>query len=250
MKTLFLTTLLMFAGFSARAQSVEEGRYVGIHTGYGILSSKLSGSGFNSDLPEKGGLLYGIDFSYQNPDSGTQYNLKYDKAGVDQSAPAGVTPTNLSVFREEFRFVISFAPWDSGRFENLRFGFGYGILQTGATDTSPNNVLTKQSSQGLLFNTSYKMKLKSDWSLLSEFLIYLPHQIKESQQVTGYNPKFIGAELKFSAEYPLSDDIVGFAGASYRMDQVSYDGSVSRGVTGGQDTRTQFAIPVGIKIGY
>lgn len=250
MKTLFLTTLLMFVSLSAHAQSVEEGRYIGIHSGYGILSSSLSGSGFNSDLPGKGGLLYGIDFSYQNPDSSMQYNLKYDKAAVDQTAPSGVTPTNLSVFREEFRFGVSFAPWDSGRFENLRIGFGYGILQTGATDTSPNNVLTKQSSQGLLFNASYKMKLKSDWSMLSEFLIYLPHQIKESQQITGYNPKFIGAELKLLAEYPLSDDIVGFAGASYRMDQVSYDGSVSRGVTGGQDTRTQIAIPVGIKIGY
>ncbi len=250
MKTLFLTTLTFFIGFSASAQSVEEGRYIGIHSGYGILSSSLSGSGFNSDLPGKGGLLYGIDFSYQNPDGSTQYNLKYDKAAVDQTAPSGVTPTNLSVFREEFRFVIYFLPWDSGRFENLRIGFRYGSLQTGANDTSPNNVLTKQSSQGLLFNAAYKMKLKSDWTLLSEFLIYLPYQIKESSQITGYNPKFIGAEIKFLAEYPLSDDIVGFAGASYRMDQVSYDGSVSRGVTGGQDTRTQLAIPVGIKIGY
>lgn len=250
MKTLFLTTLLILTSFSAHAQSVEEGRYIGLQSGYGILSSSLSGSGFNSDLPGKGGLLYGVDFSYQNPDSGTQYNLKYDKAAVDQTAPSGVTPTSLSVFREEFRFVVSISPWDSGRFENLHIGFGYGILQTGATDTSPNNVLTKQSSQGLLFNAAYKMKMKSDLSLLSEFLIYLPHQIKESQQITGYNPKFIGAELKFSAEYPLSDDIVGFGGVSYRIDQVSYDGSVSRGVTGGQDTRTQLAIPVGIKIGY
>lgn len=250
MKTLFLTTLMMLASFSTKAQSVEEGRYVGLQSGYGMLSSSLSGSGFNSDLPNKGGLLYGIDFSYQNSDSETQYNLKYDKTSVDQMAPSGVTPTSLSVFREDFRFVISISPWDSGKFENLRIGFGYGILQTGATNTSPNNVLTKQSSQGLLFNASYKMKLKSDWSMLSEFLIYLPHQIKESQQITGYNPKFIGAEIKFLAECPLSDDIVGFAGASYRMDQVSYDGSVSRGVTGGQDTRTQLAIPIGIKIGY
>jgi hypothetical protein len=250
MKNLFLTTLLLLTSFSVNAQSVEDGRYVGIHSGYGILSSSLSGSGFNSDLPGKGGLLYGIDFSYQNPDSGAQYNLKYEKTAVDQAAPSGVTPTNLSIFREEFRFAVSFAPWDSGKFENLRIGFGYGILQTGATETLPNNVLTKQSSQGLLFNVSYKMKMKSDWSMLSEFLIYLPHQIRESQQVTGYNPKFLGAELKLLAEFPLSDDIVGFAGASYRMDQVNYDGSVSRGVTGGQDTRTLLAIPVGIKIGY
>lgn len=250
MKTLFLTTLLLLLGTSTFAQSVEEGKYIAIQSGYSFLSSNLSGSGFNSDLPGKGGFLYGIDFSYQNPDSSTQYNFKYDKAEIDQSAPSGVTPSSLSVFREEFRFLVSISPWDSGKLESLRIGFGYGVLQTGATNTSPNNVLTKQSSQGLLFNAVYKTKLKSDFSLLSEFLIYLPHQIKESQQITGYNPKFIGTEVKFTAEYPLSDDIVGFAGASYRIDQVSYDGSVSRGVTDGKDTRTQFAIPVGIKIGY
>ncbi len=161
-----------------------------------------------------------------------------------------MTPTNLTLFREEFGFVISISPWDSGNFENLSLGLGYGILQTGATETAPNNLLTKQSSQGLRFNAVHKTKLKSDWSILSEYLIYLPHQIKESQQITGYNPKFISAELKFLAEYPITDDIVGFVGASYRIDQVSYDGSVSRGVTGGVDTRTQVAIPVGIKIGY
>lgn len=250
MKNLILITLLLFASHSTFAQSIEEGRYFAIQSGYSVLSSNLSGSGFNSDLPGKGGLLYGIDFSYQTPDSSTQYNLKYEKSEVDQSAPSGVTPASLSVSREEFRLLVSISPWDSGKLENLRVGLGYGILQTGATNTSPNNVLTKQSSQGLLLNVIYKTKLKSEWSILSEFLVYLPHQINESQQVTGYNPKFIGSELKFTAEYPLSDDIVGFAGASYRVDQVSYDGSVSRGVTNGKDIRTQFAIPVGIKIGY
>lgn len=240
----------MSVSFLAHAELADEGKYISLQSGYGLLSSNLSGSGFNSNLPSKGNVLYGIDFSYQNANSDIRYNLKYDRISVDQNAPAGVTPTKLSVYREELRFMISILPWDSGHFENLRIGFGYGILHTGATDTSPNNVLTKQSSQGLLFNATHKMKLKSDWSMLSEFLIYLPHQIKESQQITGYNPKFIGSELKFLAEYSLADDLIGFAGASYRIDQVSYDGSVSRGVTGGQDTRTQLAIPIGIKIGY
>ncbi len=44
MKTLFLTTLMKLIGISAFAQSAEEGRYIGIHSGYGILSSSLSGS--------------------------------------------------------------------------------------------------------------------------------------------------------------------------------------------------------------
>lgn len=249
MKILFLCSLLLLIGFSASAQ-VEEGRYIGIQSGYGILSSSLSGAGFNSDLPGKGGLLYGVDLSYQNQDSGTQYNLKYDKVAADLTAPSGITPTSLSISREELRFAVSIAPWDSGTFENVRLGIGYALLETGGTNTSPNNVLTNQASQGLLLNASHKMKIKSEWSLLSELAIYLPHQVKESQQATGYNPKFIGYELKFSSEYPLSDDIVGFAGISYRTDQVSYDGSVNRGVTGGQDTRTLIAIPVGIKIGY
>ncbi|MBL7672358.1 MAG: hypothetical protein JNM39_17895 [Bdellovibrionaceae bacterium] len=251
MKILFLGPLLLIGliGFSAAAQ-VEDGRYIAVQSGYGILSSNLSGAGFNSSLPGKGGILYGVDLSYQNQDSGTQYNLKYDKVAVDMTAPSGVTPTSISVFREELRFGASIAPWDSGVFEHLRLGLGYAMLTTGGTDTSPNNVLTKQSSQGIFVSALYKMKIETDWVILPELLIYLPHQVKESQQITGYNPKFIGYELKLSTEYSLSDDIVGYVGISYRTDQVSYDGLVNRGVTGGQDTRTLIAIPVGIKIGY
>lgn len=248
MKAFVLITLL-FLGHSAAAQ-IEDGRSIAIQYGYGVLSSNLSGAGFNSSLPEKAGPLYGVDLTYQNQESEIQYHFKYDKVAVQMPAPSGVTPTNLSVFHEDLRFGASVVPGDSGGLENLRLGIGYSILSAGGTNTAPNNVLTKQSSQGLFVSSSYKMKIETDWSLISEFSLYLPHQVKESQQVTGYNPKFIGYELKLTADYPLFDDINGYAGISYRTDQVSYDGSVNRGVTGGQDTRTLIAIPIGIKIGY
>jgi hypothetical protein len=250
MKTLIVFISFLFVGNFVFAQSVEEGRYLAIRSGYGLLSSSLAGSGFNSELPSKGGVIYGVDMSCQNLDSDTWYKLSYDKISVDQVAPSGVNPSNISIYREEIRFVVSFAPWDAGALEKLRLGIGYSFLESGGPNTSPNNILTTQTSQGLILNALYSSKFKSKYVLQTEFLIYLPHQIRESQQVTGYNPKYIGAELKVTADYALSEDILGFVGLSYRYDQVSFSGSVNRGVTGGQDTRTMFAIPIGIKIGY
>jgi opacity protein-like surface antigen len=263
MKIMILITTLLFASLFASAQtatptpttpplpaSVEDGKYISVHSGYGMMSSSLSGSGFNSDLGGEGGAIFGAEFSYKSAGSDVQYKLSYEKTSLDQDAPAGVTPTSLTVFREDFRFLMSFAPWDSGRLENFRVGLGYGVLGTGATNTTPNNVLTNQLSQGALFNLSYQSEWHTGCSLGSELLIYLPHQIQESAQVTGYNPKFIGAELKLTLDYLFSNQVSGFIGASYRVDQVTYEGSVSRGVTDGQDTRNMFAIPIGLKIGY
>lgn len=248
--TIFLFSCAALAQEVPSASPKSDGRYVGIQAGYGNLSSKLSGDGFNSELKGASGLLYGVEASYQEPDSDVHYNLKYDKISGDQSAPSGVTPKMVSVFREDLRYVVSLAPWEEGFRRNFRVGFGYGMLVTGATDTLPNNVLTKQESQGFIAMISHRTGAQTDWSMTSEFLVYLPHQIKESTQVTGYNPKYLGAEFNVRAEHTMEGRFSGFAGARYRIDQVSYDGTVNRGVTNAQETRSLLAIFFGMKVGY
>lgn len=251
MKNLHLTIIaLLLIPATLFAQTIEEGRYISVYSGYSLQSSKLSGTGFNSELPGKGSLLYGFDFSYQGQQNPTRYIFKYNTSNGEQSAPSGLTPSNLSVHREEYMFQTSLALWDSGALENLRIAIGYAYLQSGATDTTPNNVLTKQSTQGAILSLSYASKISSDLVLVSDFLIYLPHQLSESSQVTGYNPRYFGAELRLNAEYMLTDNAAVFGGISYRSDQASFDGSVNRGVTGGVDTRTAFSIPIGLKFGY
>lgn len=250
MKNLRLTLTILFLSPALFAQSIEEGRSISAYSGYTLQSSKLSGTGFNSELPGKGSLLYGFDFSYQGQQNPTRYIFKYSTANGEQSAPSGLSPSKLTVQREEYSFQASLALWDSGILENLRLGLGYAYLQSGATDTSPNNVLTKQTTQGVLFGLSYTSKFSSDLSLISDFLIYLPHQFNESSQVTGYNTRYIGTEIKFVAEYLFADNAAVFGGMIYRLDQASFDGSVNRGVTGGVDARTVFTIPIGLKFGY
>lgn len=231
------------------AKVLNPGNFLALHSGYGVHSSSLTGTGFNSDLSGAMGLIYGAEFSHLS-ETGIQFRIKYDKATADQEAPAGITPTNITVTREEFRFLASVSAWESGEPDILRLGAGYSFIQNGATDTLPNNVLTKQSSQGLILNATSLYKFNPLWSLESEVLIYLPHKVQESPQVTGYNPNFVGAEIKFAVDYVFSEQLVGFIGASYRLDQVSYEGTVDRGVTNGQDSRTLLAFPVGLKIGY
>lgn len=224
--------------------------FIALYSGYGVHSSSLTGTGFNSDLSGAMGLIYGVELSHQRSESGIRYIFRYDNATADQAAPAGVTPTDISVRREEFRVMASIPTWNSGAGEDLRLGVGYSLLQTGATATSPNNVLTEQNSQGVVLNAIYHTVFNSEWSTATEVLIYLPHKIEESPQVTGTNPNFVGAELKLLVDYVFSENLTGFIGASYRLDQVSFEGTGSRGVTNGQDGRNFFALPVGIKFRF
>jgi hypothetical protein len=253
---ILLFSLSVFADTSAPSivvpslQTFESGRYLQINSGYGMFSSALTGAGFNADIPGKFDFIYGLSFSFQSPDSGTRFLLDYDKTSNEQNAPSGLSPSSITLTREEFKFLVSVTPWQENRLQNLRLGLGYGLLKSGATDTLPNNVLSNQVSQGLHLFANYKMNYKPQWNLILEGGLYLPHQIKESSQVTGNNPKYLGLEASAQADYSWLQNFIIFFGANYRIDQVSYDGTASRGVTSGKDTRTLFTIPVGIKISY
>lgn len=248
MTYLFVILLSSFA----HAKNVDEGRYLSLYSGYGSLSSSLTGSGFNADLPGKSGLILGSEISYQTKDTDNQFTIKYDKITLDQDAPSGVTPSNISVSREEFRFLFSFLPFDSGSLQDLKLSVGYALLESGATSTSPNNVMTKQNSQGFVFGASHKFKLPSAsaFTVTPGVLFYLPHRFSESQQTTGYNSNYVGLEAQVMAEYLFSDNLLMFAGVSYRSDKVTFGGSVDRGVTNGTDTRVYISMPVGLKIGF
>ncbi|MBX3034495.1 MAG: hypothetical protein KF865_11275 [Bdellovibrionaceae bacterium] len=245
--------LIMLFGFSwtVHAQSsIEEGRFVSLYSGYGMLSSDLSGSGFNSNLPARGAGIFGASASYQGSESNARFSVDYNRIAASYNSPSGISPGSISLTREEFSFLATFAPWENGKVENLRLGIGYEYLKSAGSDTLPNNVVNRQTSQGILLSLSYLEKFGSDFSLLGEIRLYLPHQISEGPQTTGYNPKMMGEEARLIGEYLFSESMSVFTGVTYRQDQVSFDGSVDRGVTGGRDTRTLIAFPVGLKVGY
>lgn len=242
-----LVLFLFFIFSEVNAQDASDNRYISLFTGYGALSSQLTGSGFNADMPAKGAMLYGLEASYQPKNDYNQYILKYEKISADQDSPSGVSPSKITTSREEIRFLFKFSPWDSGKFEKLRLGIGYAFLESDGTITSPNNVVTKQNSQGIVLNGSYVFEVH-DIILTPEISFYLPHRFRESQQTTGYNPNYIGFELKLNAEHAFTDSLMGFIGVTYRLDTVSFDGSGDRGVTSAKDERTYFSIPMGIKI--
>ena len=252
MKKIFLFTCLVFLAHVAQAKSVDQGQYVALEAGYGQTSSSLTGTGFNSDLPGKAGLVTGLDLSYRNQENDIGYNFEYQNIDSKATAPASLTPSDVSLTREEIKFLISFSPWSSPELENLRLGLGYGYLKSTATKTLPNNIVTEQISQGAIFNATWAAELESQPEVLLNYeaLIYLPHSVRESAQVTGYNPSYLGVEVRITAEYSFWNNTLAYAGVGYRTDQVSFDGSVSRGVTSGKDVRATLTIPVGIKFGY
>lgn len=247
---LFGLNLILLTGFSLKSFGDEGNRYILVHSGYGISSSSLSGSGFNSTLPEKSGPLYGFDIAYKMNNIEPQFFLKYKKASAAFSGPTEVTPNQLSIFREEFRIGTNFGIWDTSFLENFRLGIGYATLKTGGTHTLPNNILTHQSTQGFFIQASYKYFIDMDKSITPEILFYLPHHIQESEQITGYNPKLESYEIKTLFEIQIFDNLVGQTGISYRIDRSIFEGSGNRGVIAGQDKRTYIEIPIGFKISY
>lgn len=244
-----VSVLFLISGVNSFAHQFDNDQFVALQYGYGMLSSKLSGTGFNSDLPSQGNFFPGIEVSKRS-DSKMSYSVNYEKFAVDLTPPSGLTPSSISIFREELKFMATTPMIGSGPFESLRLGLGYQFLKSGGTNTSPNNILTTQSSQGLVLKATYSTDHKTTQLFTYDFLIYLPHQIKESEQMTGYNPKYLGYELNVTVQRTLSENMVGFTGLCYQVDQASFDGAGTRGVSGGNDTRTFMTIPIGIKIGY
>lgn len=247
MKTIYHLIFFFYIS-NAYAYSLSEDSYVSLFSGYGALASELSGSGFNSELPVNTGALYGIEASYQPESSFNQYILKYQKTSGDQNSPNGITPVSISTSREELRLLTQFSPWDSGIFENVKIGIGYAFLGSHGSVTSPNAVVTNQNSQGVILSAACVFEISDDMVVMPETSIYLPHRLSESQTSTGHNPNFIGLELGAKIENSLTNNVHGFIGAIYRLDEVSFDGTGDRGVTNGKDTRTYFSAPVGLKI--
>lgn len=250
MKFIIINLFILGLAQVSNAQVVTDGSYIAVHTGYGSVASELKGDGFTAELPYKGSFIYGAEVSYQFKESTKQVSFKYDKVRVEQDAPDGLSPSTITIDREEVRFLFSFSPWDTAELEHLKFGIGYGFLTSGATDTSPNNVMTKQTTQGLLLHAKHKLPIEGGWSINPEVLLYFPHQINETDQVTGYNPKYYGIELKIGGEYQVSERVKLFGALMHRTDTVSYSGSVSRDVRNGKDTRNYFSVPLGIKVDF
>ncbi|MBX3040539.1 MAG: hypothetical protein KF789_07535 [Bdellovibrionaceae bacterium] len=250
MKTITIILTIFFSQYCFAQSSIDDGRYINIYSGITSLSSNVSGSGFSSELPGKSGPMLGADVSYQFKDSSARVNFFYEHGSNSVNSPSGLTPSQITMSKNQYTLMVSFVPVDSGMFQNLRLGLGYSVLMQGGDDTSPNNISTMQSSQGLLLHASYEIKAGDSFIIQPGLGIYLPYQISEKSQVSGNNPKFMGTELKLTVDYLISDSFSIFAGVEYNRYQANFDGTGSRGTSSAQDVRTDLALPLGFKLGY
>lgn len=236
--------------FGAGAHAVEERRSVAVRAGYARASSSLTGDGFNADLPSRSSFLYGFDVSYRRPGETTGYELRYDRTSASVTAPSNLTPRDLAVFREDLAILASNEPWKAGELATVRLKIGYGLSKSGATATAPYEIMTTRKIHCALLGVASASELGERWSLLTDLQLSLPFSISESDQVTGHSPSMFGIDARVAAEYAFSESFAGFIGIGYRDDRASFEGAVSRGVTGGRDVRTLFTIPVGVRFGY
>lgn len=243
-------SLVLCFFFLSSANAIEASRQIALRSGYGRLTSQLSGAGFNADLPNRYSTVYGVDLAYRDPEAEFNYEFGYDRTSVDLVAPDALTPSAITAFREETTILATIAPWANDEKDGVRLKFGLSSVRFGGTETAPNEMLTTQEAVGVLVGASHTWSFAEKGSFTPEALLFLPFSVRESNQVTGYSPTSVGLNVRLLVEYEFFKDIAGFVGLEDRVERTEFKGSVSRGVTDGTDLRSFLSIPIGVRFGF
>ncbi|MES2857217.1 MAG: hypothetical protein V4692_15215 [Bdellovibrionota bacterium] len=245
-----ITTLIISSCGATALASIDEGRFVVLRSGHASLSSNLTGSGTSTALQASSGILFDVDVSYQPESNTDRYGLSYFNATTNQTTGTGVTPRTVDVEVLSYQLHWTRQPWSEGLLSNFRFGLGYGYLESGASNTTPFVVMTNQKSHGPVLLVEHGAEPLPKFLVISKFQVYVPFELTESVQRTGYNRATIGLEASLDLEYLVQENFAISLGVGYQHQQSRFEGTGTRGVTDGTDARKMLKIPVGIKIGY
>lgn len=244
--------VVLTIAFSSAAASADEvlpdGFSVNAYGGMAIMGSKLEGTGFAGELSSSKGRAFGGEVG-KNWAKGFKMRLRYTYSDSDFNTPANVTPSIIKGSRSEYLFYGLINPNLGGWLESVWIGAGYTYLQHKFDDSSPI-ITTSQKSQGLTLVANHDGWFDDTWGLGFLGLIYMPHAISEKKINTGFNPNYLGIEADLRLKFRWREDLYVYAGARYRRDSVSFDGTGNRSVTAATDTRTEITVPVGFHLDF
>ena len=239
-----LGLFLILFSFTSMAADLMPGSSIDINGGAAIMSTSLTGTGFAADTSGTTGLSYGGNLGYAWS-KGSCLHFKYSESGAQFSPPATISPSKIKATQSEFTFYGIFQPFEDSGAKNLRFGLGYTQLIYAVDSNSPA-IITTQRSQGLDLLVENDFDINDKYNMTAMGLLYLPHQFAESDSHTGFNPKYLGIEGGLRFNWNTREDLKTYLALVYRLDQVSFEGTGNRGVTGGTDTRTTIKILAGV----
>ncbi len=173
----------------------------------------------------------------------------YNHVSAEFDPPSAITPATVNGKRTEYRLYVMARPLQNPSLSGLRMGLGYSLLNY-TVDASTPSIITEQHSQGLSLMAEHDVNFNEKWFSTLKLLFYLPHSFREKNVSTGFNPKYTGTEIVAQINWELKKNLRLYFATIFRTDTVRFDGTGTRGVTGGTDSRTTLILPVGMHFDF
>lgn len=211
-------------------------------------SYRLSGGGFNADLPNRSGLLFLGELRYVGPFGLVEASLSFDQTAVTFAVPSSLlTPEEIS-FRRRRAFAMGwvrpFRGLENGRLRGVALGVGYGWQGTESTVTNPTAVLLPQTQLGVLVGAKQEFLIAPELAIEWTGIVFLPHSFSERHGSTGAhsNAMHFSANAALVSEITRNFSIAG--GLGFRIERQSYRGTGTRAVTDASESYTSWSLPL------
>jgi hypothetical protein len=259
LKVLITLTLMISSGLKAHAEMPDlspdilaPDSYVKILGSADMISSELTGSGFNHDTASDVGVGYILKFDHAlGADSG-RLGFQYSSTDVEAESPSSISPDSIDVQRSEYLVYYKTPTFKDGFLKNSRVGIGYFLFEYEADQTTPNILITNQRAEGLNLSIDHESVLSSSLITSLGGGVFVPFRFNEEKANTGYFRDFYAIYISGSVDYSLgrTSDFALSAGFHLQRDYAKFEGTGNRGSSNSEDIRYLFRLPVGLKYSF
>lgn len=244
----FITLALGVSGVLV-ASDTPEPLLVSFSGGATFENFSLGGSGFNAQLPQSTGLVYGV---HGSRGVGKNWSVwgKLNKQDTVFRDIVGVTPTSLNLTQWQMSFGVchdlGLEGWGSG----LQLLLGYGVQANRAQTTSPNAVIASNVSFGPSLGAAWKQPM-GNYRLFAQIDFFLPNWFREDGGVTtGSYLSAYRVTWQMEAGMPITPSLWIYAGLHLGFEKQNFTGTGTRGVTDGSQSLFNVILPLRLEVQF
>lgn len=214
-------------------------------------SNSLKGGGFQSELPIQEGNLKGAELLFTPSGNELTYRIRYRRITTQFSTPSGYTPIEITSTQTEIAPSLSYRIHRGEKesfVQSAHLGLGYTFATRETTESTPNAVLTNQSSRGLALYARIDHNLGADFSAEFNASAYLPNSFYEKGALTGNHRSTLGWEFQLNGVYAVSPYVQISLGVAVIQQVNQFSGTGSRGSSDAQEISRTIAVPLELRI--
>lgn len=222
-----------------------------LFSGVSYESNSLKGGGFQSALPAQRGTMNGAELLFTPSESNLTYRMRYRRIETRFSTPSGYSPSEMTSTQTEIAPSLNFLvhKGESESFvRNIHLGLGYTFATRETVESTPNAVLTNQSSRGLSLNAGLDHDFSTDFSAELTASAYLPNSFYEKGAVTGNHRSSLGWEFQLAGAYAVSAYVQISLGIGVIQQSNQFSGTGGRGSIDGQEISRTITLPLELRI--